>query len=675
MKAFQFILLLVAILFLPGSSMASDEIEHYFTEDGFRIHVATEKYPISGLKIGEAKIYRYERLKDTVVNIPEKIRGYPIVCIGEDAFRDEYWAVNTGQGGIGKNTQIREITIPNTVRIIESSAFYGSIKLTSITLPESLEHIGYDAFYYCKSLESIKIPASVTEIMCNPFGSCTGLKTINIAKENTNFTVEDNVLYDFDKKRLISYPCNANATRFDIPATVESIDGGAFQYNRNIEELNIGSSLKNIGSFAFASCSSLRTVNIADGIQNLNYSIFYKCENLESISLPSSVKTIGSGAFSNCTSLKSISLPEHLDSISDRCFEKCTALSEMTFPSGLSYIGENAFLGCSSLKTVVFPEKMDEIDSGAFEECVSIETLQFPLELDIIRGSFMNCQSLRETNLPDIKINVIGNYAFSGCTSLNIDRLPEDLEHLGKYAFVGCPIKSLFIASKLKDIESYTIDSDVLESIYVSDENPYLTSDKGVLFTKDMRELILYPGARPDTTYTVPYSVRKIRDYAMIKAVNLKSLFLYGESLSIGYDAILCPESLYVCKKSENNYRLPSARESSFGSDFIKSNNSTLYVSPGLRNEESLESSPWCYFSRIETREFSGIADTEADNAFSVSRTDGDLHFNGLKAGESVKIYSTDGRLIMTTTEETVRLPGKGIFIIRYGSHNQKIYI
>ncbi|MDY4514774.1 MAG: leucine-rich repeat domain-containing protein, partial [Paludibacteraceae bacterium] len=51
-----------------------------------------------------------------------------------------------------------EITIPNSVTSIESSAFYGCSSLTSITLPNSVTSIESSAFYGCSSLTSITLP-------------------------------------------------------------------------------------------------------------------------------------------------------------------------------------------------------------------------------------------------------------------------------------------------------------------------------------------------------------------------------------------------------------------------------------------------------------------------------------------------------------------------------------
>ena len=51
----------------------------------------------------------------------------------------------------------KDVVIPDSVKWIGYSAFYGCKSLTSITIPNSVISIGYNAFCGCKSLTSIII--------------------------------------------------------------------------------------------------------------------------------------------------------------------------------------------------------------------------------------------------------------------------------------------------------------------------------------------------------------------------------------------------------------------------------------------------------------------------------------------------------------------------------------
>jgi hypothetical protein len=71
-------------------------------------------------------------------------------------------------------------TIPNSVTIIGSYAFYGCTGLTSVTIPNSVTSIWERAFYGCTGLTSVTIPNRVTSIGGYTFYGCTGLTNVTI---------------------------------------------------------------------------------------------------------------------------------------------------------------------------------------------------------------------------------------------------------------------------------------------------------------------------------------------------------------------------------------------------------------------------------------------------------------------------------------------------------------
>lgn len=89
-----------------------------------------------------------------------------------------------------------------------------------------------------------------------------------------------------------------------------------------------------------------------------------------------------------------------------------------------------------------------------------------------------------------------------------------------------------------------------LEAIYVSEENPYFTSVDGVLYNKDMTELLVYPNAKsPIETdangntsggeFVVPDTVKSIRANAFYLCGNLRSI-TFNEGLeTVGDKAFL----------------------------------------------------------------------------------------------------------------------------------------
>lgn len=77
-------------------------------------------------------------------------------------------------------TALQEVTLPDDVRVIGSSAFFGCTALTTVNLSQ-VTWINLNAFYECTSLEML-ILDNVTEIGRETFYGCTSLKTLKIPK-------------------------------------------------------------------------------------------------------------------------------------------------------------------------------------------------------------------------------------------------------------------------------------------------------------------------------------------------------------------------------------------------------------------------------------------------------------------------------------------------------------
>jgi hypothetical protein len=70
------------------------------------------------------------------------------------------------------------ISIPASVKELETGAFYYCTSLSSVVLREGLITIGREAFSHCSSIVSISIPASVRNIGPEAFYECTSLSSV-----------------------------------------------------------------------------------------------------------------------------------------------------------------------------------------------------------------------------------------------------------------------------------------------------------------------------------------------------------------------------------------------------------------------------------------------------------------------------------------------------------------
>ena len=236
---------------------------------------------------------------------------------------------------------LSEIVIPSSVASIGDSAFLGCRSLSEIVIPSSVTSIGDRAFNGCFSLKYISIPKSVICLNGNPFAGWNG----KLECLSPNFVYEDDVLFNKDKSRIISFR-NQNIKSYVIPSSVTSIGEGTFSVCRSLSEIVIPSSVTSIGDFAFSFCLSLSEIVIPSSVTSIGKGAFFRCHSLSEIVIPSSVASIGDRAFSFCDSLSEIVIPSSVTSIGDIAFSGCDSLSEIVIPSSVTSIGDSAFYNC-----------------------------------------------------------------------------------------------------------------------------------------------------------------------------------------------------------------------------------------------------------------------------------------------------------------------------------------
>ena len=89
------------------------------------------------------------------------------------------------------------------------------------------------------------------------------------------------------------------------------------------------------------------------------------------------------------------------------------------------------------------------------------------------------------------------------------------------------------------------LDGDKLEEYVVDEENPYYTAVDGVLFSKDMTQLIRYPKNRPGNVYTVPDGTTEICRKAFYGSVNLTELGIPASVTTFGDDVLGAADTNY----------------------------------------------------------------------------------------------------------------------------------
>lgn len=140
------------------------------------------------------------------------------------------------------NQFLSTVTIPDGVTTLGASAFHGDDALTSIVLPESVTDLGAYAFFGCRALTSVTISNGIAALEVSTFGRCTSLTGIR------------------------------------LPNHLQSIGERTFDGCRALKHVTVPNTVKSIGDFAFENCDALTSIVIPQSVTDLGHEIFFYCE-------------------------------------------------------------------------------------------------------------------------------------------------------------------------------------------------------------------------------------------------------------------------------------------------------------------------------------------------------------------------------------------------------------
>lgn len=187
--------------------------------------------------------------------------------------------------------------IPDTVKVIASSAFQGST--------------GSGWF---DGLLRVTIPDSVTTIGESAFEGCTYLEDSMFLEEGQSSSLE-------------------------IPDSVTSIGKNAFR-ECPIEAIVLPKDITEIAEGAFSNCTCLASVEIPAGVKKINASAFSGCSALLKVILPDTLETIDTKAFFGCTMLGTITVPESVTKIGDCAMGYGTVFNTDTMQDELARLSD-----------------------------------------------------------------------------------------------------------------------------------------------------------------------------------------------------------------------------------------------------------------------------------------------------------------------------------------------
>jgi len=344
------------------------------------------------------------------------------------------------------NNNLNDLTLPDSLKTIEGAAFAECHGLTSVVIPENLETIGSNAFQYCANLVEVYNRSSlpITYESLDYGGVGYYAKDIYLSESVSKLSSLNSgyVIYtDDDYKSVIKY--SGSNTSPSIPSGITAIDNEAFARTA-VTSISLPDTVTEIGWEAFEECSQLKNLYIPDSIVSIGYGAFTKCDSLRYNEYNNGLYLgNSSNPYVVFVKAKNKSITEcdiHPDTkiIYYSAFSGCSELSEVTIPDSVTSIYYSAFSGCKSLTSITIPDGITRIEASTFSGCSSLISISIPDSVDYIgNDAFNNCRSLSSIVIPQ-GIETIEKNTFYDCSSLTKVSIPSTVTVIVESAFYDC---------------------------------------------------------------------------------------------------------------------------------------------------------------------------------------------------------------------------------------------
>ena len=495
----------------------------------------TLKLPLNIEKISDYTFNNCTNLKGNLI-IPENVKE-----IGDYAF-------NKCSGFSGT------LVFPSSLKRIGRTAFQLCSGFTGdLVIPEGIETIEDYTFNKCSGFDgTLTLPSTLKRIGRTAFQLCSGLKGNLIIPEGIK-TIED---YTF-------YGCSGFNGNLTLPSTLIEIGNSSFQdCSQLIGNLVITDTVKTLGKTSFCGCSGFDGIlKLPSNLKTIGDTAFYNCSKLTGqLNLPDKIESIGQFAFNNCVSLTGdLIIPNSLTTISRCAFQSCSGLTgNLVLPDSITSIEGFAFYDDKFTGELVLPKNLENLGEAAFGKNTNFSNSKIVIpaslkkigvdcdfngeNLGISTHDFYNFgANVRKFEAFEVEEGNNNFVAIDGVLYTkdrkrlisyprnkkdNTYEILEGVVTLDELSFASNMIVQTVIFPDSLSFEARTqgirfqgtsvlqsafYNYSALENIEVKDTNPNYKSNDGVLYTKDMKNLVYISSGRTKEVI-IPDGVETIND-------------------------------------------------------------------------------------------------------------------------------------------------------------------
>ena len=314
-----------------------------------------------------------------------------------------------------------------------------------------------------------------------------------------------------------TYGGGIKLTAVYLPEGIVAIGDHAFAYKWDMAEINLPSTLREIGAAAFYQTALSGDVVIPDGVVSVGSGAF-SGTNIVSVYIPASV-TYVIHAFGECLSLETITVHQSnrdycsidgnlYDRYGYTLYQYALGNKRTVFelPLSTNTLAERSMSGAAKLETVIFGEGFYQgIDRSGILDCFGIKefvvhednpnfksvdghlyskdgarlyryapakdgaVFTVPDGVAEISYAFYNCDNLVEVVLPS-SVSEIGEHAFGYCDKLTTVNIPSGVTSIADYAFIECPaLDGIALSEGLEYIGKYAFSNTGITEITLPD--------------------------------------------------------------------------------------------------------------------------------------------------------------------------------------------------------------
>ncbi len=486
------------------------------------------------------------------------------------------------------------VTIPNKIRVSGKTytikivgSFSGCSNLQSITIPDSASIINssiyssstgagvtdtVNTFENCTNLQSITIPSGIQSIVTGAFNGCTALATMTVASGNTKYYSSNNAIITKANKTLV-----AGCKNTTIPNDVTAIGDRAFRKISTLTSITIPTSVKSLGSSAFA-FSGLSSIAIPAGTTSIEGNTFACSTSLGTISVDSAntkYKGEGNAIIEKATEkliagCKNTVIPSYVKEIGSYAFQG-HPITSVTIPASTTIIDPYAFMSCSKLTSATFKTDFGwKVDGTAIDVASSTSTNATNLKtthvsktwvqatptaeeytdfaftfFDNADGTHTASVRAKDTNtisgakrIPtlvaktaggtDYVVNKIEANGFQYATNLTSIEIPSTIIEIEDYGFAGSGLTSVVVPGSVKRLGEQAFGSGAFGSVATTTSLQTITLNDGL-------ETIGYAAFHTSglTSITIPSTVTSMEAEAFYGCTNLQTVNILGQITEI----------------------------------------------------------------------------------------------------------------------------------------------